>query len=232
MKTHEENLLLYLDNGGDSKIANRHKLPTIQNRAKISYLISQQKSKEDNLKQVILEVVEKSFENTQNITEATESSKPTFLGFISQYPTELHSAYQSCYNSWLDVCSLKMQLNDVVPLDVEDAYQLQLKMIKSISKFDINKKSLDYWNENKRILPTESKKDYSKFTLLELDQERRNLASLICRRKQTIEKKEKELPPTSDPNYNKKIIALQIKKEGLEELILDQNKIINLLKNT
>lgn len=229
MKIHEENLLLYLENGGDSKIANRHKLPTIQNRAKISYLISQQKSKEENLKEVILKVTEKKIENSQVIIKSSEPSKPTFLGFISQYPTELHSVYQSCYNSWLDVCSLKMQLNDVVPLDVEEAYALQQKMFKSISKFDINKKSLDYWLENKRILPTESKKDYSKFTPLELDQERRNLASLICRRKQTIEKKEKELPPTSDPNYNKKIIALQIKKEQLEELILDENKILELL---
>lgn len=213
MRSHEENIKIYLENGGDSKIANRHCLPTIQNRAKISYLLSQQIPKEAVTYQ----------------DEEIQPTKPAFLGFISQYPTELHSAYQSCYNAWIKVCSYKIQLNDVVPLDVEDAYQLQLKMIKSISKFDINKKSLDYWNENKRILPTESKKDYSKFTPLKLDQERRNLASLICRRRQTIDKKEKELPVKSDPNYNKKYAALQLKKEQLEELILDENKIVRLL---
>ncbi|WP_313373750.1 hypothetical protein [Chishuiella sp.] len=229
MKTHEENLLLYLENGGDSKIANKFKLPTIPNRAKISYLLTQQKPMEKKLNQVELEVAKKSVESAQNVTEVFEPSKPTFLGFISQYPTELHSAYQSCYNSWLEVCSLKIQLNDVTPLDIEDAYAIQLKMFKSISKFDINKNSLDYWNENKRILPTESKKDYSKFTPLELDQERRNLSSLITRRKQTIAKKESELPNPEALDYRKKYETIQLKKEQLEELILDQNKIKELL---
>ena len=227
MKTHEEKIKLYLENGGDIKIANRHSLPTIQNRAKISYLLSQQITKEP----VAYLDEEKKYQDVSEFNkEEIQPTKPAFLGFISQYPTELHSVYQSCYNAWIKVCSYKIQLNDVVPLDVDDAYQLQLKMIKSISKFDINKKSLDYWNENKRILPTESKKDYSKLTPLELDQERRNLASLICRRRQTIEKKEKELLVKSDPNYNKKFIAIQFKKEQLEELILDENKIVELLQ--
>jgi len=227
MRSHEENIKIYIDNGGDSKIANRHRLPTIQNRAKISYLLSQQIPKEA----VTYQDEEKKYQEvSESNKEEIQPTKPAFLGFISQYPTELHSAYQECYNAWIKVCSYKIQLNDVVPLDVEDAYQLQLKMIKSISKFDINKKSLDYWNENKRILPTESKKDYSKFTILELDQERRNLASLICRRRQTIEKKTKELPPISDQNYNKKYASIQMKKEQLEEFILDENKILELLK--
>ena len=226
MRSHEENIKIYLENGGDSKIANRHRLPTIQNRAKISYLLSQQIPKEP----ITYQDEEKKYQDvSESNKEEIQPTKPAFLGFISQYPTELHSAYQDCYNAWIKVCSYKIQLNDVVPLDIEDAYQLQLKMIKSISKFDINKKSLDYWLENKRILPTESKKDYSKFTPLELDQERRNLASLICRRRQTIEKKIKELPPISDQNYNKKYASLQMKKEQLEELILDENKIIELL---
>lgn len=225
MKTHEEKIKLYLENGGDVKIANRHKLPTIQNRAKISYLLSQQIPKEA----VTYQDEEKKYQDvSESNKKEIQPTKPAFLGFISQYPTELHPVYQSCYNAWIKVCSYKIQLNDVVPLDVDDAYQLQLKMIKSISKFDINKKSLDYWNENKRILPTESKKDYSKFTPLELDQERRNLASLICRRRQTIEKKIKELPPISDQNYYKKYASIQMKKEQLEELILDENKILQL----
>lgn len=226
MKTHEENIQFYLENGGDHKIANRHKLPTLQNRAKISYLISQQKPKES----ITYQDEEKKYQDDSKKHQDVEPAKPAFLGFISQYPVELHSTYKNCYNAWIDVCRFKIQLNDVVPLDVEDAYQLQLKIFKSISKFDRYKNSLDYWNDHKRILPTESKKDYSKFTPLELDQERRNLASLICRRRQTIEKKKKELPPTSDPNYTKKILSIQVKNEQLEELILDENKILDLLK--
>ena len=228
MKIHEENIQFYLENGGDHKIANRHKLPTLQNRAKISYLISQQKPKES----ITYQDEEKKYQDvSESNKEEIQPTMPEFIGFISQYPTELHSAYQDCYNAWIKVCSYKIQLNDVVPLDVEDAYKLQLKIFKSISKFDRFKNSLDYWNDHKRILPTESKKDYSNYTPLELDQERRNLASLICRRRQTIEKKEKELPVKSDPNYNKKYIAIQFKKEQLEELILDENKIVTILKS-
>ena len=220
MKTHEENIHFYLENGGDHKIANRHKLATLQNRAKISYLISQQKPKES----ITYQDEEKKYQDDSKKYQDVKPAKPAFLGFISQYPVELHSTYKNCYNAWIDVCRFKIQLNDVVPLDVEDAYQLQLKIFKSISKFDRYKNSLDYWNDHKRILPTESKKDYSKFTPLELDQERRNLASLICRRRQTIEKKKKELP------YTKKILSIQVKNEQLEELILDENKILDLLK--
>jgi len=163
------------------------------------------------------------------VRSRAEPSKPTFLGFISQYPRELHSVYQDCYNAWLSVCRLKIELNATAPLDLDAAYELQTKLIKSIKSFDRHKKALDYWLENKRILPIESKKDYSKFSQLELDQERRNLASLITRRKQTILKKEKELPTPEALDYRKKMEAIQLKKEQLEELILDQNKIVELL---
>ncbi len=234
MKTHEENLKLYLENGGDPKIANRHRLPTIQNRAKISYLLSQLSiNKWEQSTKVKIEIPKVEVQEEERFVDKLVNefslTKPKFLGFISQYPVELHSTYQDCYNTWLDVCRFKIELNLVRPYDVEDAYILQKKIFKSIGIFDRHKKALDYWLSEKRIIKTESKKDYSKFTPLELDQERRNLASLITRRKQTIAKKESELPSPEASDYRKKYETLQFKKEQLEEFILDQNKILETL---
>lgn len=229
MKSHEENLKIYIENGGDVKIANRYRLASIQNRAKISYLVSQQSTQGD-LKMVVENVVKNAIERPLINLEALQPSKPKFLGFINQYPTDLHGVYKECYNAWLDVCRLKLQLNEIAPLDQNDAYELQEKIISAIRSIDRLKKILDYWIEHKRILPTESKRDFSKMSALELDQERRNLASLISRRKQTIQKKENELPERTSLYYRKKESSLQQKKEQLQELILDFNKIIELLK--
>ena len=227
MKTHEENLQAFLALGGDPKLANKHKLPTIQNRAKISYFLSQL-NKVEQTEVAKINTEEKLEENVaekKEKLEIVEPSKPHFLGFIAKYPTELHSTYKDCYNEWLDVCRYKIELNGVAINDVNAAYEVQWKMHQSITNFDRYKKALDHWNEHKRILPTESKTDYSTYTLFELDQAKRSLATLISRRKKTIAKKEKELPPVDAMDYRKKLAAIQLKKEQLEEMLLNEIKI-------
>jgi hypothetical protein len=74
-------------------------------------------------------------------------------------------------------------------------------------------------------LPTESKRYFKNLN----DQERRNLDSLISRRRQTIKKMEEDLPEKTDPVFNRRVSSINHKKEQLQELILDQEKIKTLL---
>ena len=142
----------------------------------------------------------------------------------------MHATFKDCYNAWLDVCAYKVELNAVAEKETDKAYDVQWKTYNAITNFDRFKKALDHWNEHKRLLPTESKTDFSNYSLFELDQAKRSLATLISRRKKTIAKKEKELPPVDAIDYRKKLAALQRKKEQLEEMLLDEIKINELLK--
>ena len=227
MEEHLQNIEIYLQNGGNLKIANRCKLPTLENRAKISYLISKFPKTFPKLSTPEPEPPEEKI-----ITEEKkETSKPKFLGLITQYPVQLHSAYSECFSLWISICSLKLKLNAVVPDDEELAYEIQTDMLRNIHRFDRLKSALEHYNQYKEVLATESERDFSKMSPLELDKERRNLSSAICKRKQTISKKEKELPEKSSPLYRKRLEALNKKKRELEELILDEEKIIEILNS-
>lgn len=225
MEKHQQNIKLYLANGGNPGIAQRHALPTLSNRAKISYLLSQ------------LDIVSDSTPLPKVSTPAPilstpvqqEPSQKRFLGLISQYPIELHPTYKKAYEIWFELCGLKIQLNAVADEDQAAAYDIQNKIAKHFRELDRCKEVLNHYDENKAIMPTESAKDYSKLTPLELDQKRRNLASNICRRKQTIATKEKELPPEDSPLYARRLDALNRKKEELEQKILDEEKLIKML---
>lgn len=228
MEEHLQNIEIYLQNGGDAKLANKYRLPTLENRAKIAYLISnfpktfQKLSTPEPEPEPPEEII---------ITEEIKREKPKFLGLITQYPVQLHSAYSECFSLWISICSLKLKLNAVAPDDEELAYEIQTDMLRNIHRFDRLKSALDHYNEYKEVIATESLRDFSKMTPLELDKERRNLSSGICKRKQTISKKEKELPEKSSPLYRKRLEALNKKKRELEELILDEEKIIEILNS-
>lgn len=242
MEKHQQNIELYLSSGGDPKLAARYKIPNLDNRAKISYLLSQMNisyEKKENIPgqnsdingQKVDKLDKKSDVPGSDVGDIikTESEKPKFLGLITQYPVELHSTYHDAFAIWLKLCSLKIQLNAVDPEDGDSAYSMQTKMLRHIQKFDKYKRVLDHYLENKRILPTKSKNDYSNMSVLELDRQKRNLAGLICRRKQTIANMESMLPEITAPDYNKKLAAINNKIEQLEVLILDQEKILELL---
>ena len=231
MEAHKKNIEQYLQSGGDAKTAKRIALPTLANRAKISYLLSKIDST-DLPKVEILNI-------GQNLSKTTpkeipedlpEPSKPKFLGLIAQYPVELHSMYLQCYNLWISICSLKINLNAVPDDEDKTAYQIQSEIMEKINLFDKNKKTLDHYAEFKRILPTETKSDFSQLTPIQILQKRNNIRSLITRRNQTIEAMEKDLPKDDAKDYNKKIAAINRKKEQLQELVLDEAKLNELMK--
>ena len=242
MEKHQQNIELYLSSGGDPKLAARYKTPTLDNRSKLSYLLSQMKicyEKKENIPGQSLDIDRQKVDKPQKSTDVSdinvgditknEPEKPKFLGLITQYPVELHSTYHDAFAIWLKLCSLKIKLNAVDTEDEAAAYSFQTKMLRHIEKFDKCKRVLDHYLENKRILPTKSKNDYSNMSVLELDREKRNLAGLICRRKQTIAKMESMLPEVTAPDYNRKLAAINNKIEQLEVLVLDQEKILELL---
>lgn len=230
MDEHLQNIEIYLQNGGNPKIADRYRIPTLENRAKIAYLLSNLPQRTKNITQEIKPKLEISEEKIIP-EEKKETEKPKFLGLITQYPVQLHSAYSECFSLWISICSQKSKLNAVAPDDEELAYEFQTDMLRNIHRFDRLKSALEHYNQYKEVLATESARDFSKMTPLDLDKERRNLSSAICKRKQTISKKEKELPEKSSPLYHKRLEALNKKKRELEELILDEEKIIEILNS-
>ncbi len=169
MEKHQQNLELYISSGGDPKLAARYKTPTLDNRAKLSYLVSQMKmtyGKKESIPEQSLDI-----DGQKVDIPKIEPEKPKFLGLITQYPVELHSTYHDAFAIWLKLCSLKIKLNAVDPEDEAGAYSFQTKMLRYIEKFDKHKRVLDHYLENKRILPTKSKNDYTNMSVLELDRE-------------------------------------------------------------
>lgn len=233
MEKHTQNIQNYLSSGGDPKLAIRYKSPTLENRAKISYLISQ-------LPNVMISNSPRDPENFPITSPGLKIEKPKpaekfkrerlkFIGVIAQYPPELHRTYQEVDSLWFEFCELKLELNSV-PADQEaDAYEVQMEILEVMKKFDKHKYILDYYLEHKRVLPMKSKNDFSNLNIVQLDHKYKNLESLICRRRQTIVKMQNELPPDDDQNYRKKAAAVQRKIEQLQEYILDQEKIQDLL---
>lgn len=231
MEEHSKNIELYLQYGGDPKLVNKHRLPTLENRAKITYLLSKISIDVSDVSENRGQNIDISGQISDKVSEKSqEPSKPKFLGLIAQYPVELHPAYQQACQIWINVCSLKIQLNAVPRHDEKEAFKIQTAILEKMELFDICKKALDHYNDHKRILPTATKSDFSKLSPIELITKRNSLRSLITRRKQTIDKLETELPEESDENYYKKISALNRKKEQLQELILDEEKLNELIK--
>ncbi|WP_312750540.1 hypothetical protein [Epilithonimonas hominis] len=235
MEEHAQNLQIYLQNGGDVRIANRHQFPSLENRAKIAYLIS-------NFPKTFQEVSNPEPEPVINNSEiprqmmdsdgqtGPEHSKPKGLGIIAQYPAELHQTYKHAVQQWIEICSLKINLNKIERQEEKSAFEVQTNIIKLIELFDRNKAALDHYNEHKRIIATETKSDFSELSPIELLTKRNSLRSLITRRNQTIDKMAAELPEASEPDYYKKLSALNRKKEQLQELILDEEKLTELIK--
>lgn len=239
MEQHRQNLDTYLSNGGDPKLAKRYAAATLENRAKIAYYLSQMKVPENFPKtfQEISTVEKKVSEKPRQLPDTVgqvldrpKPTKPKFIGLITQYPVGLHQTYNDAFSIWLQLCSLKIQLNEISEAELNQAYDLQTKMLISIKKFDKCKEALDHYSANKRVLATVSKRNFEGWSELKLDLERRNLASNICKRKQTIARMEANLPEESDLNYRKRLAAIHLKRETLQEFILDAEKIDELLK--
>lgn len=236
MEEHIKNLELYLRFGGNAKLAEKYKTPTLSNRSKVAHLVSKLKTEEifstlEDIpeKKILSEKIINS-NTSENDSLELKPSKPRGLGLIAQYPKELHETYQRAYQLWIQVCALKIELNDVPRNSERLAFEIQSKMIDKIISFDNCKEVLDYYNEFKRIKPTKSKNDFSSLSPSEILLKRNNLRGLITRRKQTIKKQEQELPSETASDYFKKRSAINRKIEKLQELILDEQQLSALLK--
>ena len=231
MNTHTENLSEYLELGGDEKRIRHHVAPSLQNRAHVLHLLKELRKTSVNIiipKPAIQNLNPEPRSPKPETIESTPSHK--LLGFISQYPSELHSVYQKAFNYWLTACSLKVKLNEIPADNEADAYDLQKEIYDCMKGFDQAKKALDYYNTEKSILPTENKKDLSALSPLDLDRRLRNLRPLITRRKQTLANLLAKLPANNDPKYRARLSAYNKKREELEIYELEAREIEGLLK--
>ena len=234
MNTHSENLSEYINLGGDEKRIRHHVAPSLQNRAHVLHLLKELRKTATPLIPKITVPTEKVVQYTEQTKAKAENIESTpfhkLLGFISQYPSELHSVYQKAFNYWLTACSLKVKLNEIPADNEADAYDLQKEIYDCMKGFDQAKKALDYYNTEKSILPTENKKDLSALSPLELDRRLRNLRPLITRRKQTLANLLAKLPANDDPKYRARLSAYNKKREELEIYELEAREIEGLLK--
>lgn len=236
-KQHKDLLEKYLQNGGSERVARSIKVFSLQNYAKLKYefrFLEPINESVDGRKETGDERWENKDERTKNKEPTTKSqqptTKPSFGDFISQYPVELHGTYQKRMEAWLKACSLKTQLNEVsiLPTDEKRAFDIQMKIYKCFQELDECQKILKHYQEHKRIMPTETKTDFSKMSELQIHSLRNNLRSNITRRKQTIEKMENDLK-TTEPTA-RQLHSLNLKREQLQEKInelLECNKILN-----
>ena len=116
------------------------------------------------------------------------------------------------------------------PKAEEKAFAIQTEMMAKMQIFDRCREALDYYKQFKRILPTETKEDLTELTPLELLKRKSNISGLISRRKQTIAKMESQLPEPTDKDFRKKVASINLKKEQLQEMILEEEKLIELIK--
>ena len=228
MKTHAENIAEYLKLGGDSKKTRSLTSATLQNRARISYLLAQL-PKTESTDQTHKSAIEKPNPEPQPVA-IPERKKGVFSDFISQYPVELHATYKKRYEHWLEACSLKVKLNDIPEDDEEAALEIQEAIMKCFANFDDCQEALQYFNEKKRVLPTKSGKDFTAMDGRELLQARNLLRSSISKRKATIKKKQTELPDPKHPSFKTKQNALNRKLEELRDLELQEKELGRLLK--
>lgn len=218
---HKKNIGLYLSNGGDAKTAKALEYASLENRARLSFLLKENVEIRDKGPGIRDKELGVRYEKEKT----PESSKPSGLGLIAQYPTELHKTYKKALDLWVEVCSLKIKLNDVPKQNEKTAFIVQTKILDKMDVFDECRKALHHYNEHKRILATETQTDYSDLTAMQILKKRNNIRVSITKRKKTITDHEKALPPKTDNTYYKLLSALNRKKEQLQELILDEKKL-------
>lgn len=231
MKSHKENIEEYLRLGGSSKTAKQLTIETLQNKSRLSYLISQLKPSEHTQESKPAAALEP-------ITPEPEESKPiivserkgVFTDLICQYPVQLHSVYKKRFESWLEACSLKLKLNDIDPNNISEALDLQIKIIDSFDDFDKCQNALDRFNENNTIITVESGKDFSKLSPAEIILKRNNIRTNITKRKKTIQKKKDSLPTADSLDYIYKLNILNQKIEELQDLENQESELNKLIK--
>lgn len=140
---------------------------------------------------------------------------------ISFYPLELHAVYHQRINSFLQACTLKIQLNDLNDDEVGKAFEIQFKIF---SLFELNDKCwkiLRHFEETGRVMPLKTSQDFSKLNPMELLRLQQNIYSRISKRKKTIQRYESSL--TIEKNL--------AKTESLKKNILKKTEELQQLEN-
>lgn len=159
-----------------------------------------------------------------------ETKRQTFAKeTMAMYPLELHSVYRERITTFYTACELKFKLNRVPDNDSEGALKIILELENLWSKNDKCWMILEYWKENNRLMPVASAVDYSKFSPMQLFNEKGLLEVRISKRKKTISGFVNHLE--ANPNDNTKRNLYNKKLEELERLILDLETIKMLIKN-
>lgn len=224
---HQELLKDFLAKGGNARVAKSIERFSLQNYAKLKY--------EWSKIQTSISVSENNEPTTKVVQkiQPSEVYKPkssVFDELILDYPTELHSIYRRRWEIWLEACSWKMRLNETSPKDEKKAFEIQWIIYTLFQEFDQCQTILGHYREHKRIMTTESKRDFSQMSELELFKERNNLRTLITRRRQTIEKLEATTLPKEGEEY-KWQHSINRKREQLQEKINELREIEKILNN-
>lgn len=165
--------------------------------------------------------------------EASPENKVITSKPISSYPVELHDTYKLRIQTFLKAATLKLQLNEVDEEDTETALSIQEQIWALFKKNEKCWKILDHYDETGQILPTKSKKDFSKLSAQALVNQRQRLYVSVSKRRKTIEKMEEELESETNEaikerlqkKIRKKIKELQSRQndiDALSKLIKDE----------
>lgn len=205
----------YIAAGGDAKKVHLYKSFNLANHAKLKYYFKQINATISDPSNTVVKTEERS---VSEILIPDKEKKSIFSDLITNYPRELHKAFKERYDHWLEVCSLKILLNDTHYSDHDTAYDIQEKMIWLLEKMDRCQYALDHYRENKRIMEFESQEDFSKLTPMQLIKKRISVRSSLTKRNSTLKRMEENLPDSIDPEYKKKLHQINRKKEQIREL--------------
>lgn len=165
--------------------------------------------------------------NNTSIIETSVAKEKTKES-IALYPIELHGTYRKRIDDFYEMCSLKMQLNEVD----EDANDVALSIILKIedlqSKIDLADEALNYWKENNRLMPVEPKVDLNKLKPMEIFKKIALLETSISKRKKTLESLSQHLKLHPDDLTKRNLYLRRI--EYMQQLVLDLSKLKEISK--
>lgn len=213
---------LFLKLGGNIRFLKSIKTPSLENEAKLRYEI--RKLKKEALSTKVDSLPSK-------VKDDTYHAKADFKDFLSEYPEQLHAVYFSRNNAFLKACSLKVKLNQLKAEEVKQAGAIQWEIWELFQSMDKAQYILDYWKENKRLLPTETQEDFSSIPPKKLYLKLRNLRSNRTKRNKTIQKMKDELPEVDHSDFRTKYNLLNKKIEELTELELQIEKLTNIINS-
>ena len=147
---------------------------------------------------------------------------------ISFYPASLHPVYQRRISTFLEACSLKVQLNEIEN-NQEEAFKIQFKIFNLFLENDKCWKVLKQFEDHGQILPFESSEDFSNLSYTALCKLRQNKYTSVSKRKKTIAEWKAELPSLPLKKRGQKELNILEKEKELQRFLNDIEKLSNLI---